>query len=72
MAGPFSYGSRIPPVGGGPSCSDNCPISGSVEFAGIRGELIVDSAPVRGTQARRFLHQQDRTPFVQLARIKGG
>jgi hypothetical protein len=60
----------IPPVGGGPGCSDYCPIAGSGECAGICGELFVNGTPVRGTQACRFLHEQNRPPFVQLARIQ--
>ena len=66
VAGPLGDGARIPAVGGGPGGGDDAPVPGAVERPGVGGEFGVDGGPVLRGQARRFLHQQGRPPFVEL------
>ena len=48
------------------------PVPGAVEGPGVGGEFGVDGGPVRRGQARGFLHQEGRPPFVELPGLQRG
>ncbi len=71
LGGALRHGARVAAIGSGTGGGHQCPVACSGQRPRVGREFLIDRAPVRRGQARRFAHQQGGPPLIQLPRLQG-